>query len=424
VRTGHRLARLATGLVAASAARSAAQAPAESPRLAGLAARVAAGELGALDRFRRELATGGAPLIEPVPGNPARRLVTFVWLEREPIREVVVAGAALGRDPSRNRLSRLGTTEVWYRTLALPSDLRTTYRFALDPPAGTTGTRAHARPDPLNPKAFIYPRDPDDSASADYRVSLLELPDAAPQPWTGLREALPRGRVVRHRVSSRILGNTRRVFIYTPPGYDSTAPPHPLLIVFDGAAYLGLVPTPTILDNLIAAKRIPAVVAVLVDNPDAATRSRELDCYPPFAEFMVGELLPWIRERLRVSNDPARVVLAGSSGGGQASMCVAQRHPERFGNVLAQSGSFFAAPDQPIGDEWVYRNLVVGPRLPIRFYLDVGRFEPLFSVTGVRVMRNVLEARGYPLSYLEFSGGHDYAWWRGTLADGLIALLN
>ena len=70
------------------------------------------------------------------------------------------------------------------------------------------------------------------------------------------------------------------------------------------------------------------------------------------------------------------------------------------------------------------------PRRSTRYYLDAGTHETVVPpggvgslLGGVRHMRDVLVARGYPVTYAEFAGGHDYACWRGTLADGIIALL-
>lgn len=394
-----------------------------SPRLAELRLELDAGNDLALQEFWTEMEASSVPLIEPSPSGPSQRLVTFLWRAQRTPENVVVVGPVLGSDRAKNKLDRIPGTDLWFKTYDFPAALRSIYTFYVNAPLPSLGPAAGRRHDPLNPKSFVYPADPDDPASREVVVSLLELPEAEPQPRILPRGGVPRGQAQVQRLRSRILGNERRIFAYTPPGYSAEGNPYPLLIVFDGFAYMNMVPTPTILDNLIFEGAIPPIVAILVDNPDSETRGRELDCYPPFSDFLAQELLGWIQDRFNVASDPARTVLAGSSGGGNAAACAAFRHPGVFGNVLAQSGSFFKSPEEAIGDEWVFRQAVEQPRLPLRFYLDVGRYEPLFSVNSVRHLRNLLEAKGYPLHFYEYCGGHDYSWWRGTLSRGLIFLL-
>ena len=68
--------------------------------------------------------------------------------------------------------------------------------------------------------------------------------------------------------------NERNLSVYTPPDYRASGQPYALLVLFDESAYLNNVPTPVILDNLIAAGKIPPMVAVLIANPSQDTRSK------------------------------------------------------------------------------------------------------------------------------------------------------
>ena len=188
-----------------------------------------------------------------------------------------------------------------------------------------------------------------------------------------------------------------------------------------------LVPTPTILDNLVAAGRIPPLVAVMPDSLGQDERNLELPCHPPFVEFLVDELLPWARERWSVGEDQRRAIVAGSSFGGLAAVYAAFERPDVFGSAISQSGSFGWGVEGEREHEWLTNRIETSAPRPGRFWLEIGSLEdgdrPAGGPSGLRSnrrLRDVLTAKGCDVTYSEYAGGHDYVCWRGSLADALI----
>jgi enterochelin esterase-like enzyme len=240
------------------------------------------------------------------------------------------------------------------------------------------------------------------------------------------KEFTPHGKVTPSTFKSTKLNEDRAISVYTPPAYDGSFPSN-LLIVFDGGTYDGstasLIPTPASLDNLIASKKIGHTVAVFVNN--MGQRNRDLGGYTPFDEFLVSELIPWVRANYQIKDGPSHVVLAGSSRRGLAASHCAFYHPEVVGNVLSQSGAYWVRNDDHNPAPWPLTldsgDLVLAIRVPVKFYMEVGRFDSLVNIN--RELRDILMVKGYSLTYREFDGGHDYFCWRGSLANGIIALL-
>jgi enterochelin esterase-like enzyme len=292
----------------------------------------------------------------------------------------------------RGGLEALGATElergpdgVWTLELDVPDDVRTVYWLAVDGAENWT----EWLPDPGNPKRYVYPAGLEFTPDGEVVGSLLEGPDARPFRWS-LERDVPHGEVTCDVVDGR------RVWRYEPPRAAEGA-----LLLFDGHAYTTLASAPAVLDNLIADGQIPALAAVLPDSLDTAARMRDLDLHEPFLDWCCG-LLP--------DAPRATTVVAGSSMGGRAAVWSAAQRPDVFGSALAQSGAFFPPfPRVPAG-------------LPLRFYLDVGTLEPELRPL-VDAVRDELTADGYEVAFAEYPGGHDFFWWRETLADGLIALL-
>ena len=393
-----------------------------SPRLGSLEKELKAGNRAALENFWQEVAGKGAPLVESSEGDARNVLVTFLWRSKDEARIVVMT--EFGHNVRSRILTRLLDTDIWYKTYRMRNDARFLYQFSVNDPnfpfEGSAETKypTNSQPDLLNPHRW------------GAMHSLVELPAAPPLTWSTREPDVPKGVVgqIKPDFKSAILNNERRIFIYKPPGFTSDGEPYSLVVV--GTTYISTIPLPVVLDNLQAKGLISPTVVVFVDYPQGS-KDRELSCDPKYGDFLAKELVPSVRERLHATSDPSRTIIGGASISGLSAACVAFQHPEVFGNVLSQSGSFWWSPTGEGEDQWLIRQFAAGPRLPLRFYLSIGLLESGYAfrdglismLHANRHLRDVLQAKGYPVQYQEVNGGHDPYNWQATLPDGLIALI-
>ena len=412
-----------------------------SPRLATLRDQLKSGDRQALDSFWKEIEERGAPIIEPAAGSGGDVLVTMLWRAGEETKNVFVF--RLG-DVSKP-MARLLDTDLWYKTFRLQKGARFIYQLATnlpDPKEWRSVTRfaGAVHNDPLNPHQYVERWNEFNPYEVTF-FSAVELPSAEPQIWNVARSTVPAGRVQREKFTSKLLGNERPIWIYTPHGYAAGKKPYGLLVLTDGGLYVNTARVATTLDNLIAAGLIPPLVAVMVENP---ARFRELSCNSEYADFLAQEIVPWARANYHATDRPEQTIIGGTSLGGLQAACVGLKHSEVFGNVLSQSGDFKWKPDGEKEWEWVKRQFAASPRLPLRFSFEAGLLEgtwwwrdlmlqqpnappanlidPTFLAAN-RNLRDTLQSKGYSVHYTEFNGNHGLFNWRGTLASHLIALV-
>jgi len=406
-----------------------------SPRLSVLRDRIKSGDRPALDNFWKEIEVHGAPIVEEVPGNDRDALVTFLWRATAETKNVFVF--RLG-DVSKPMV-RLLDTDLWYKTFQFQKGARFIYQLATNLPdpkqwGGIIRFAGALRNDPLNPLQYVE-RANEFNPYEVSTFSAVELPSAEPQVWNVVQPKVPTGRVQRDKFVSKLLGNERPIWIYTPHGYSADKKPYGLLVLSDGGLYVNTAHVATTFDNLIAAGVIPPLVAVMVDNPN---RWRELSCNSAYADFLAEEIVPWARANYHATDRPEQTIIGGSSLGGLQAAFVGLKHPEVFGNVLSQSGAFDWKPDGEKEYEWLNRQYAASPRLPLRFSFEAGLLEgtwwwrflpqrdpspqPPLLMTN-RNLRDTLLSKGYSVHYTEFNRNHGLLNWRGTLASHLIALV-
>ncbi len=211
---------------------------------------------------------------------------------------------------------------------------------------------------------------------------------------------------------------TRSVTVYVPANY-AAGTEAPLLVMQDGPDNN----LPVLLDNLIAQKRIPPLVAVMIQNgggdAQGSQRGLEYDTMSGlYAEFVQTEVLPFVEKScgVKITKDPEGRATMGNSSGGIAAFSMAWYHPEWYHRVITYSGTYVNQqspfnPETPHGG-WGYHETILpnSPRKPIRLWMEVGDADLLNPntlrdnmhdwVDANHRMAAVLKAKGYHYQYV------------------------
>src|SRR5678815_4090302 len=181
-------------------------------------------------------------------------------------------------------------------------------------------------------------------------------------------------------VSSSPAPYTRRVAVYVPkqyvPGTEA-----PFIVGGDGPDATLF----TALDNLIAEKRVPVMIAISIGNgsgdAQGSQRGLEYDTMSGlYGEFVETEVLPLVEKQynVKLTRNPDGRATMGCSSGGSAALIMAWYRPDLYHRVLTYSGTYvnqqWPPNPQTPGGAWEFHRTLIpnSPAKPIRLWMQVG----------------------------------------------------
>ena len=240
--------------------------------------------------------------------------------------------------------------------------------------------------------------------------------------------------------ASTVLGNTRGVWVYTPPSYDENPwARFPVLYMFDGqnlfdpASAFGGNPW-RVQDALDQGAADGTIREAIVVGPEStASRIAELTptSDPSYGggrgdltlRFLEEELKPKVDQDFRTKPGREHTVLVGSSLGGLMSSYGGLKKPAVFGFIGAMSPSTWWDNEVIVG---LVRATPAAPARPLKVYVDVGDNNDGLAETLhlVQAYRDAGYVDGQDFLYVMQPGAsHNETYWRQRLPGALRFLL-
>jgi enterochelin esterase family protein len=314
---------------------------------------------------------------------------------------------------------------------------------------------------PLPPGAFRYVfqvdgvrvLDPVNTRTAESRDNMWSLFTV---PGADLMDTadVPHGAVAEIFYYSSVLKTTRRMHIYTPPGYETGNQKYPVFYLLHGSgdtddAWVSVGRATFILDNLIAAKKAKPMIVVMpaghqpgvagFGGPPPAAAAPGAPPTPtvnPFTNEFMTDMLPYVEKNYRTINDRQHRAIAGLSMGGSQTLDIAFNHLDKFAEIgVFSSGASLgggggrrggAAPANaaatttapPARPDWEATHLADLDNASLKkgtklIWLSTGKDDNL--ITNTRSTVELLKKHGFEPVFQESAGAHSWFNWRNYL---------
>lgn len=223
---------------------------------------------------------------------------------------------------------------------------------------------------------------------------------------------VPHGTMSMVYYQSKTTGKTRRMHVWTPPGYLKSKAKLPVFYLLHGGGdvdngwpVIGC--AGAILDNLLAEKKMVPMIVVM---PDASLPQGQ------FTDELFNDIMPYVEANFRAKTGNPNTAIAGLSMGGIHILDILMKHPTPFKYVNIMSSGFFMRDDAAVAENGE-KLAAVAPQLKksisyLRF--TQGGPEDIAYQNGMKTL-DLFRKCEIPFEYSEMPGGHNWYVWRFDL---------
>ncbi len=295
-----------------------------------------------------------------------------------------------------------GENGVWSVSVATPEPEIYTYNFIVD---GLTVNDANN---------VMMQRD------GTRYMSVLMVPGDVTENYY---EANERGNLAKVWYDSPTIGMERRMFVYTPYGYETSDKEYPVLYLLHGGggdedAWSTMGRARQILDNLIEKGLAVPMICVMPNGnpgqqaaPTLMLEEKTFDRADPqfqnlYVKSIVNDIIPFVEENYRAIPDRSARAVAGLSMGGGHTTAVTVNFPGTFDYILPLSAGMRGEPD--VLDPQLKGIKDAGYKL---YWVGCGEDDFLAYESSVN-LDEALTRNGMEHTFFVTPGGHTWANWR------------